>query len=107
MKKRIAYITITAAVTCAAFFIGRNTAQENYIPLNDCIPLSDIAICYTGNNDYPVFELADITCQLDDPKNRSYADIMNTIREHYDCVEETDTGVLVTYSDGTGYYFEK
>lgn len=28
MKKKIVYISLTAAITIAAFFIGRNTASE-------------------------------------------------------------------------------
>lgn len=121
--KKIAYIAIAFAFGFVAFIIGRNsvtpTAQvvekpvvgeiipENYIPLDECIPLEDISICYTSKSEYPCFELCDVGNQLGDPNNRSYKDIMQEIWSWYYSVEESDQGVTITNEDGSTFWIEK
>ena len=84
MKKKVVQITTVAILIAAAFIIGKETKQptetipEGYIKLDDCIPLEDVA-CYFILEDYPCFELKDFGNQLDEPSNRSYKDIMNTL----------------------------
>lgn len=87
MKRKIVYITTTAVIGMAAFFIGQSTSAipQDYIELEKCIPLEDIAYCYTSKSDYPCFELKDVGNQLDNPGNRSYADIMQEINNRFLC----------------------
>ena len=54
--------------------------REKEIPLENCIPLEDIAYCYINENGYICFELYDIGNQLDNPNNRSYMDIMESLQ---------------------------
>ena len=83
MKKKLLQITAVAILIAAAFFVGRTTTEkktvpEGYIKLDDCIPLEDIA-SYFILDGYPCFELKDFGNQLDNPNNRSYQDIMNSL----------------------------
>lgn len=50
-----------------------------YIKLEDCIPLEDIACYFIDGYDYPCFELKDVGNQLDNPYNKSYAEIMDSL----------------------------
>lgn len=52
---------------------------DGYIPLEECIPLADIAYYFIDEHNYPCFELRDTMYQLDNPSNRSYDDIMNDL----------------------------
>lgn len=107
MKKKIAYLIITASIATATFFVGKSTAKEvipeNYIPISECIPLSDIANYYMGENGYPVFELKDVAHQMDDANNRSYEEIINTALENIEYWEVTDTGLDLYDYDGNLY----
>lgn len=93
---------------------------DNYIPLDECIPLSDIACYFIDGYDYPCFELKDIGNQLDNPNNRSYADItesLEDVTEEYQNnfvdmrqvanFEATENGLQLYFSDGSGYYWER
>ena len=92
MKKSIkTIVTIVAmgVMIVCAYLLGTMQAEtitevrqiipDNYISLDDCIPLQDVACCFIDGYDYPCFEIGDITHQLDDENNRSYADIMDSI----------------------------
>lgn len=93
---------------------------DGYIKLEECIPLEDVACYFINGYDYPCFELKDVGNQLDNPNNRSYADIMESLE---DVTEEYNNNFVdmrqVTYytatadslqlylEDGNGYYWER
>lgn len=52
---------------------------DDYISLDECIPLEDVAGYFIDEYDYPCFELKDVGYQLDDSENASYAEIMETL----------------------------
>ena len=99
MKKSIKTIVTIAAmgvmIVCA-YLLGTMQAEtitevrqiipDNYISLDDCIPLQDVACCFIDGYDYPCFEIGDITHQLDD--------------------SATEYGLQLYFEDGTGYYWE-
>jgi len=60
----------------------KEVIPDGYIPLDQCIPLEDVACCYVNENDYICFELKDTRYQLDDPQNRSYVEIQETIEQN-------------------------
>lgn len=62
------------------FFFDCAKENRDLISLENCIPLEDIACCYVNENGYICFELCDIGNQLDNPNNRSYADIMESLK---------------------------
>ncbi len=95
MKKSISTIGIIATMgimLICAYLLGTTQAEtitevetvteikevipEGYIPLSECIPLTDIACYFIDGYDYPCFELKDVGNQLDDDNNRSYRDIV-------------------------------
>lgn len=93
---------------------------DGYIALNECIPLSDVACYFIDGYDYPCFGLKDVVNQLDDDRNRSYADIMNDLPDEtedfknnfVDMRQVTDfitdnNGLYLYLEDGTGYYWER
>lgn len=134
--KRSGTIGAMAILLCGAYWLGTTQAEtmtavqtvtkikevipDNYIPLDECIPLEDVACYYIDGYDYPCFELKDIGNQLDNPNNRSYADIMENLE---DVTEEyknnfvdmrqvtdyttTENGLQLLLSDGSGYYWER
>ena len=63
-----------------SFDCPKEKEKKNLIPLENCIPLEDIAYCYINENGYICFELADIGNQLDNPNNRSYIEIMESLQ---------------------------
>ena len=89
MHKKIIQLTAVAVLTVTAFLVGRTTqptenketVPNGYIKLEECIPLEDISSCFINEYDYPCFELKDVGNQLDNPNNRSYIDIMESIRK--------------------------
>lgn len=100
MNKILKTIGIIGAMTvllCGAYWLGTMQAEtvtevqtvteikevipDGYIQLDKCIPLEDVACCFIGGYDYPCFELKDIGYQLDNPNNRSYADIMENLED--------------------------
>ena len=98
----------------------REVIPDGYIPLDECIPLEDIACYFVNGYDYPCFELGDITHQLDDNKNRSYADIIENLADETEDFKENfidmrtvidysvnENGLQLYFNDGTGYYWER
>lgn len=104
MKKPSKTIGIIATITIMlilAYWLGTTQAEtitevqtvtevrevipDGYIPLDECIPLKDIACCFMNDNGYLCFELKDIKNQLDNKHNRSYADIMDRLGEKGSC----------------------
>ena len=89
MKKKIIYFIFLAVVFITAFLIGKSQKEitevvpENYILIEECIPLEDISYYYIDNYGYPCFELKDIKNQLDNPNNKSYADIMSNMERDF------------------------
>lgn len=90
MKKSIKIAVIAIMLVCA-YLLGTTQAETKevipagYIPLNDCIPLADIACYFIDEYDYPCFELKDVATQYNEDHTRSYADIMLQL---YDETEE-------------------
>lgn len=138
MKRSFKTIGIIGAMTillCGAYLLGTTQAEtitkvqtvteikevipDNYIPLDECIPLEDVACYFIDGYDYPCFELKDVENQLDNPNNRSYEDIMESLEdvtEEYKNnfvdmrqvanFEATESGLQLYFSDGSGYYWE-
>ena len=98
MKRIIKTIGTIGAMTillCDAYLLGTTQAKtitvekeiekrvevvpDNYIPLDECIPLKDVACYFIDGYNYPCFELKDVGNQLDSPNNRSYVDIMDSL----------------------------
>lgn len=52
------------------------TVDNGYIRIENAIPLDDIAGYYVDNYGYPCLELKDVGTQLDNPNNKSYAEIL-------------------------------
>lgn len=133
--KTIGIIGAMAILLCGAYLLGNTQAEtitevkevekvvevipDNYVPLDECIPLEDVACYFIDGYDYPCFELKDIGNQLDNPNNRSYADIMESLEdvtEEYKNnfvnmrqvtnFEATESGLQLYFSDGSGYYWE-
>lgn len=93
---------------------------DGYIPLNKCIPLSDVACYYIDENGYLGFALKDVNNQLDNDNNRSYADIMDGLTDKTKDFKNNfidmnrvtdytadDNGLQIFLDDGTGYYWER
>ena len=98
----------------------REVIPAGYIPLDECIPLTDIACYFIDNEDYPCFELKDVATQYNANNTRLYSDIMESLsdgtgdfQEHYIDMrpvvgyEATDYGLQLYCGDGTGYYIER
>lgn len=98
----------------------REIIPDGYIPLNECIPLSDVACYFIDGYDYPCFELKDVLNQLDDDNNRSYADIMDSLTDETEDFKEnfvdmrtvvdftaTEYGLQLYFEDGSGYFLER
>lgn len=88
--------------------------------LDECIPLEDISCFFIDGYDYPCFELKDIANQLDDENNRSYRDIMESLTDETEDFinnfvnmrqvvdfSNTENGLQLYMSDGSGYYWER
>lgn len=101
---------------------------DGYIALEKCIPLEDVACYFIDGYDYPCFEFYDYPCfelkdvgnQLDNPNNRSYADIMDSLDDvteefynnYIDMRKVTDftandNSLQLYLEDGSGYYWER
>lgn len=87
--RKILKIVLVGIMIIGSYFFGTTQAKteiiryipNGYIALDQCIPLEDIACCFIGQYDYPCFELKDVGNQLDDPNNRSYADIIKSMED--------------------------
>ena len=128
MRKKLFYIIITAVLCFMAYFSGirhtktmTETIQERdaYIPLDQCIPLEDIACYYSNDSGYICLELKDIQYQMDDTSNNAYTDVLEALEDvtaifndryvDMDTVtgySSTDTGLMIYTNDGCGYYLE-
>ena len=80
LKTILSAILIIASIV-GAFLLGKTQIPKNYIPLEECIPLEDIACYFIDEYDYPCFELKDVGNQLDNPNNVSYEKIMKKIEK--------------------------
>lgn len=139
MKRIIKTIGVITAITImiiGAYLLGTTQAKtitevqtitntvevipEGYIPLDECIPLSDIACYFIDGYDYPCFELGDYTHQFDDDNNRSYEDIMKELIDETEDFKEnfidmrtvidysvTEYGLQLYFEDGSGYWLER
>lgn len=91
--KTIRTITTVGILLISAYILGTtqsnitkvNTSEndvvivpDDYIKLDECIPLKDIA-CYYMHDGYICFELKDISKQLDNKDNKSYVDIIKNL----------------------------
>lgn len=98
----------------------REAVPDGYIPLNECIPLQDVACCFINDYGYPCFEIGDITHQLDDNNNRSYADIMDSLPDetadvgnHFVNMRTVvdfrvdEHGLQLFFEDGSYYYWKR
>ena len=125
MRKKLFYIIITAVLCFMAYFSGirhtktmTETIQETdaYIPLDQCIPLEDIACYYINDSGYLCLELKDIRYQMDDAHNNAYVegleDVTAIFNDRYVDMDTvtgysgTDTGLMIYTNDGCGYYLE-
>ena len=87
--KKIVKLFVIGSMIIGSYFFGTTQAKteiiqyipDGYIALDQCIPLEDIACCFIGQYDYPCFELKDVGNQLDDPNNRSYIVIMESLED--------------------------
>lgn len=99
---------------------AKEVIPDGYIPLEECIPLEDVACFFIDEYGYPCFSLKDLGYQLDDASNRSYADIMQglvDVTEEYrnnfldmrQVVSYTadENGLQLYFEDGSGYYLER
>lgn len=139
MKRTLKAIGIVGAMTIlllCAYLLGTTQAEtitevqtiekivevipDGYIKLEECIPLEDVACYFINGYDYPCFELKDVGNQLNNPNNRSYADIMESLEdvtEKYnnnfvDMRQVTDytataDSLQLYLEDGNGYYWER
>ena len=81
--KKIVKLFVIGSMIIGSYFFGTTQAKTEiiqYIP-DGYIALEDIACCFIGQYDYPCFELKDVGNQLDDPNNRSYIDIMESLED--------------------------
>ena len=106
--------TVTKTVTKEVEVI-----PDNYISLDKCIPLDDVAYYYINSYGYPCFELKDTRYQLNNSSNMSYDDILNDLpldtEYQNDCIDmkqvtdftATENSLQLYTADGNGYYWEK
>ena len=98
----------------------REVIPDGYIPLDECIPLEDIACCFIGGYGYPCFELKDVATQYNADGTRSYNDIMDSLTDETQDFKENfidmrtvvgselnEDGLQLYFKDGTGYYIER
>lgn len=90
--KQILKITLVGAMVISSYLYGSTQMEikeisdipDGYIALEDCIPLEDISCSFIDQYGYRCFELKDVGNQLDDPGNKSYADIIESMEnENY------------------------
>lgn len=97
-----------------------NDLSDSCILLDECIPLNDIACFYLDTDGYLCFKLKDIKNQLDNPKNRSYESIIESLEDmtaeyinnNIDMRHVTDyisngDSLFLYLDDGSYYYYER
>lgn len=122
--KYITYSIILISILFMAHFSGMERCQamnepDSYLPLDQCIPLEDIACYYINASGYICLELKDIQYQMDDTSNNAYTDVLEALEDvtaifndryvDMDTVtgySGTDTGLMIYTNDGCGYYLE-
>lgn len=83
--KTIGIIAIMVTMSVCSYMVGTTQAKtetvipQNYISLDNCIPLDDVCGWYYDKYDYICFELGDIGKQLDNPNGKSYNDIISDL----------------------------
>ena len=114
MKKKIAYIPITAAVGMAAFFIGRNTIEPETVTVKAAIDsqtYSEVAANIVDwNTDGE--KLVILTADGYEVKACKTAVVYDEIRDYIpmkDIVDFTtsEEGLQIYTSDGNGYWWER
>lgn len=81
MKKKIAYIVITAAITLNAFFIGKNTAPAPDQDLTGYIPITDFYATSIDENGYLALHVGDYSRVGDDLTGRTYESVVEEINK--------------------------
>ena len=136
MKRKIILTIVFVAIAAVSYIGGATqsktitetkeviktveTVPDGYIKLSECIPLEDVAYCFIDGYDYPCFELKDVVNQLDNPNNRSYTDIMQSMEDttedfknnYVDMRQVADftangNSLQLYLKDGNGYYWER
>lgn len=89
--KKIGIIAIMVTMSVCSYMVGTTQTKtetvikeievipQNYISLDNCIPLDDVCGWYYDKYDYICFELGDIGKQLDNPNGKSYNDIISDL----------------------------
>lgn len=107
-----------------AYFSGIRHAEStsisgSYIPLDECIPLEDVACYYINDSGFLCVELKDIRYQMDDLNNNAYIDVLGGMEDVTELYNDryvdmdtitgysgTDDGLMIYTEDGNGYYLE-
>ena len=79
MKKKIAYITITAVISLTAFFTGKNSAPDQ--DLNAYIPVSDFYATSIDENGYLTLHVGDYSHVGDELTGRTYKSVVAEINQ--------------------------
>lgn len=124
MKRKLFYIIITVLFCIMAYFSGIRHAEStsisgSYIPLDECIPLEDVACYYINESGFLCVGLKDIRYQMDDLNNNAYIDVLEGLEDVTELYNDryvdmytitgysgTDHGLMIYTEDGNGYYLE-
>ena len=123
MKRNTLYIIITVSLCIVAYIAGTKYTESatlsKDVPLNQCIPLEDVAGYYINDSGFLCVELKDIRYQMDDINNDAYIDILEGLEDitmdysdrYLDMnavagYSGTDGGQMIYSNDGYGYYLE-
>jgi len=79
MKKKIAYIIITAAISLTAFLIGKNTTHNQ--DLSAYIPVSDFYATSIDENGYLTLHVGDYSHVGDELTSRTYDSVVTEINQ--------------------------
>ena len=122
--KCITYSIILISILFMAHFSGMERGKamnesDSYLPLDQCIPLEDIACYYVNDSDFLCVELKDIRYQMDDLNNNAYIDVLGGLEDVTELYNDryididtitgysgTDDGLMIYTEDGNGYYLE-
>ncbi len=122
--KYITYSIILISILFMAHFSGMERGQamnepNSYLPLDQCIPLEDIACYYVNDSGVLCVELKDVQHQIDDINNDAYIDVMEGLQDVTTAFHDryidmntvtgysgTDEGLMIYTKDGNGYYLD-